>query len=248
MRSSPGSLNGANAPMLSWRSCIAPRWDGMSEQEITMSVQTYPPPGQLVDVGGYRLHIICAGEGGPTVVPEAGLIGLALSWSLVQPEVAKFTRVCAYDRAGYGWSDPNLIGIHPTSQRLVHELHTLLVNASIAGPYVLVAHSFGGLNVRLFANQYPNDVIGVVLIDSANEFVEPRFIEAGRKSLLESVTNNLRFQVRLTQSGIARWLLRQLIMFTTPALKKISPELRAMWLNQYLDPKNPRVAVQESVE
>ena len=127
-----------------------------------MPVQTYPPLGQLVDVGGYRLHIVCIGEGSPTVVLEAGLIGLVLAWSLVQPNISHFTRVCAYDRAGYGWSDPNPTEIPPTSQRLIHELHTLLLNTSVEGPYILVAHSFGGLNARLFAHEYPHETAGLV--------------------------------------------------------------------------------------
>ena len=92
----------------------------------------YPPPGQLVDVGGYRLHLYCTGEGGPTVVLEAVSGGLAIDWAWVQPEVARATRVCAYDRAGRGWSDP---GPAPRDARqLARELHTLLANAAVPGP------------------------------------------------------------------------------------------------------------------
>lgn len=127
----------------------------------------YPAPGQMVDVDGFRLHLHCTGKGGPTVVIDSGLGSFSLDWHLVQPEVAKFTRVCTYDRAGYGWSDP---GPQPrTSQQIVRELHMLLVNAGIKGPYVLVGYSLGGMNVRLYTHQYPDEVVGIVLVDSAHE-------------------------------------------------------------------------------
>jgi pimeloyl-ACP methyl ester carboxylesterase len=133
--------------------------------------RSYPPPGQLVDVGGYRLHLYCTGEssdGRPTVVLETGLGGFATSpdWALVQPEVAKTTRVCAYDRAGLGWSDP---GPQPRdAQHVAAELHTLLQNSHTPGPYVLVGWSYGGLYVRAYANQYQGEVAGLVLIDSSS--------------------------------------------------------------------------------
>ena len=101
--------------------------------------QRYPPPGSLVDVGGHKLHLRCSGQGEPTVVLEAGLSSPALVWSLVQPQVAAFARVCSYDRAGYGWSDT---GPKPRSaERIADELHRLLINANVPGPYVLVGHS-----------------------------------------------------------------------------------------------------------
>ena len=129
--------------------------------------RAYPPPGRLVDVGGYRLHINCVGTGSPTVVIEAGWGDWSATWSSrVQPEVAGTTRICTYDRAGLGWSEPG--PLPRTSQQFVQELHTLLVNADIAGPYVLVGHSLGGLTVRLFAHEYPAEVAGVVLVDAMN--------------------------------------------------------------------------------
>lgn len=132
--------------------------------------QKYPPPGELVDIGGYRLHIHCSGpEGasGPTVVMDAGIGECSLGWGLVQPEIARFVRVCTYDRAGLGWSDP--APTPRTSQQIVSELHTLLTNAGIKPPYVLVGHSFGGLNARLYTNQFPEEVAGIVLVDSTHE-------------------------------------------------------------------------------
>ncbi len=130
----------------------------------------YPAPGQLVDVGGYRLHIQCVGTGSRTVVLDAGLGGSSLDWNLVQPELGRSTHVCAYDRAGMGWSDP---GPKPrTPRQIANELHTLLTNAGIAGPYVLVGHSLGGKNVRLFALQHPEEVVGMVLVDARSEYVD----------------------------------------------------------------------------
>jgi pimeloyl-ACP methyl ester carboxylesterase len=126
-----------------------------------------PPIGQLIDIGGYRLHIACQGEGSPTVVMEAAIGETGLLWSLVQPAVAKRTCACVYDRAGYGWSDPSL---RPrTAQVMVEELHTLLGTAQVPGPYVLVGHSLGGLVVRLYAARHPQQVAGMVLVDSAHE-------------------------------------------------------------------------------
>lgn len=130
-------------------------------------VKQYPPPGQMIDVGGYRLHLDCRGQGSPTVLLEAGLNDFSVQWARVQPAVAQFTRVCAYDRAGLGWSEPSP---HPrTSATMVAELHTLLRKAGEPGPYVLVGHSFGGITMRQFARHYPVTVVGLVLVDSAHE-------------------------------------------------------------------------------
>ncbi len=132
----------------------------------------YPPFGKRIDVGGYQLHLNVRGEGNPTVVMEYGLGGLSPVWSLVESEVAKFTQVCTYDRAGYGWSDSSP---YPrTSEYMVKELHILLTNAGVEGPYILVGHSLGGLNMRQFASQYPDKVLGLVLVDAvpANVYTE----------------------------------------------------------------------------
>lgn len=127
----------------------------------------YPPPGRVIDVDGHRLHIHCMGEGSPTVILEAALNGCSIDWCQVEPEVARFTRVCTYDRAGYGWSDP---GTRPrTATRMAQELHTLLAQSKIEPPYVLVGHSYGGQLVRVYADQYPDDVVGMVLVDSSHE-------------------------------------------------------------------------------
>ncbi len=128
--------------------------------------RAYSPPGQLVDVGGYRLHINCVGTGSPTVVIDAGWGDWSGGWSRVQPEAAKTTRVCTYDRAGMGWSEPG--PLPRTAEQFAKELHTLLHHAAIPGPYVLVGHSMGGAPVRVFAHTYAAEVAGVVLIESMN--------------------------------------------------------------------------------
>jgi pimeloyl-ACP methyl ester carboxylesterase len=121
-----------------------------------------PAPGRLVAVDGRRMHLHCTGDGRPTVILDAGLGGWSLDWSLVQPEIARFTRVCAYDRAGLGWSDP---GPAPRdAQQAVRELHDLLAE-SPPGPLLLVGHSNGGLRVLLYAGAYPEEVAGLVLVD-----------------------------------------------------------------------------------
>ncbi|MGH1395633.1 MAG: alpha/beta fold hydrolase [Trichormus sp.] len=124
-----------------------------------------PSPGQLIDVGGYRLHLYTAGKSSPTVILEHSLGGIE-GYLLVQ-EIAKLTRVCIYDRAGYGWSDHSP---HPrTSQQIVTELDSLLTQAGIEPPYILVGNSFGSYNVRLYAHYFPEKVIGIVLTDGLHE-------------------------------------------------------------------------------
>ena len=128
--------------------------------------KNFPPPGNLIDVGGFKMHIHCVGEGSPTVILEALSGGFSSYWAWVQPEVAKQVRVRAYDRAGYGWSESDSEPESP--ERTAHNLHVLLTNAGIEGPYVLVGHSKGGLYVRQYAEMYPREVAGLVLLDSSH--------------------------------------------------------------------------------
>ena len=131
--------------------------------------RNYPPPGQLVDVGGYQMHLYCTGvnvDGSSTVILEQGLGGISSGWALVQAEVARSTRVCSYDRAGMGWSDSS--SKPRDAQHIAQELHTLLHNANIPGPYIFVGWSFGGLYVREYAGQYGDEVAGLVLLDSSH--------------------------------------------------------------------------------
>jgi pimeloyl-ACP methyl ester carboxylesterase len=133
--------------------------------------QGSPSLDKLVDVGGgRRLHISCSGtnvDRGPTVILEAGFGNASAVWNRVQPEVAKFARVCSYDRAGLGASDP--VAAQRTVVSAAEDLHALLAAAKIAGPYVLVGHSLGGILARLYASYYPAEVAGMVLVDSAHE-------------------------------------------------------------------------------
>jgi pimeloyl-ACP methyl ester carboxylesterase len=149
-------------------------------------------------VGGYQLHIQCTGTGSPTVVLDAGLTGMSLDWYLVQAEIAKTSRVCSYDRAGMGWSDP---GPQPrTPSRIAGELHTLLTNAGIPGPYVLVGHSLAGKNVRMFAIQHPDKVAGMVLVDARGESMDANISPADRAAFEQEIADSA------TQYGVLRRL------------------------------------------
>jgi len=125
-----------------------------------------PAPGKMVDLGGYRLHLYCTGEGGPTVVFDHGLSSSYLAWHSVQPEVAKFTRVCSYDRAGNGWSDRS--SKPRTTKIMAEELDMLLANGGEAPPFVMVGHSAGALDVVSYAREYPGKVAGLVLVDGSH--------------------------------------------------------------------------------
>jgi pimeloyl-ACP methyl ester carboxylesterase len=177
---------------------------GVSYQALAGSVDegNYPPPGRMIDVGGHRLHLYCTGEGSPTVVLEAGL-GLGMvTWRKVQPPVSRLTRVCSYDRAGYGWSEGG--PLPRTSSRVSEELRTLLQKSGERGPWVLVGHSLGGLYVRYFAATYPADVSGMVLVDSSHEDQSqpPRWFRiAVKAATLSGITRLLvRFEDPATQA------------------------------------------------
>ena len=134
--------------------------------ESEADIAKHPAPGRLVDVGGYRLHLLCVGQGSPTVIFEAGLADDSLTWSAVQPAIAKTTRTCSYDRAGYGWSDPS-----PKlrdAKTIAEELHTLMNKGGISAPLILVGHSVGGMYMREYASLYRPDVEGMVLVDSSS--------------------------------------------------------------------------------
>ena len=186
--------------------------------------QTYPAPGQQVDIGGFSLHIHCIGEGSPTVILEAGTGGSSLDWSLVQPAIAQTTRVCAYDREGYGWSDS---ADHPrSSQQVAADLHTLLTNAHIDGPYILVGHSIGVIHNQAYADQYPDAVAGLLMVDRPP--VE-YYLNAGLSDdeivATELGTGALSMARLLTTLGIAR-----LANFVpSPVSGDLPPELRPVY-------------------
>ena len=130
----------------------------------SLDARAYPMPGQLVDVGGHRLHLHCTGSGSPTVILEPGGGAASSDFGWIAPAVARETTVCVYDRAGRGWSDAT--DSPQDGAHIAADLHTLLERAQVPGPYVLAGHSFGGLYVQSFAAQFPDQVAGLVLLDS----------------------------------------------------------------------------------
>lgn len=153
----------------------------------------FPQEGRSVDVGGFRLNIDCSGtavSGIPTVILESGSGVPAIGWNFVQPDIAKFARVCSYDRAGYGWSDPPIV-THRTSLQVAKELHVLLQNASVPPPYVLVGHSLGGYNIRVFNGQYPNEVAGAVFVDSSHPD-QLQYMTPQMKKLMDDQVKSMR--------------------------------------------------------
>jgi pimeloyl-ACP methyl ester carboxylesterase len=199
----------------------------------------YPAPGQLVDVGGYKMHINCTGQGSPTVILAAGTADFSTTWVYVQPEVAKLTRVCSYDRAGMGWSEPS--PDPRTANATVEELHTLLVNAGVQGPYVLVGHSLGGMHMRVYARSYPDEVAGLIQVDSLHEdqvVLDPVFAkvnqENARQFRMLTLLNSTGLMALVPQSipnlGLpddvyAQW---QAVLATTPYFETTIAELLSM--------------------
>jgi pimeloyl-ACP methyl ester carboxylesterase len=150
----------------------------------------YAQPGQLVSVDGFRLNLYCMGSGSPTVVFDSGWEDWAPAWSTVQPEIAKWTRACSYDRAGAGFSDP---GPMPRSSvHIAEELRTALHHAGIAGPYILVGNAFGGDNVRVFADLHMSEVAGLVLVDADPDDVEPQAMREGELRGIARIVSQLR--------------------------------------------------------
>jgi pimeloyl-ACP methyl ester carboxylesterase len=216
----------------------------------------HPPPGRLVSVGDHCLHIYETGEGSPTVVLDAALGGSCLSWAHVQPEVARFARVCSYDRAGMGWSDG---GPEPrTALRTADELHDLLHNAGVPGPYVLVGHSYGGFTARIYAAKYPDEVAGLVLLDvpDANEWLrnpeQKRRARYGamlsRRGALVARLGIARLVAHLAASGavgaartgayiISTGILRGHIDYILAPLVRVPPEFRSALRMFWTGPK-----------
>ena len=186
-----------------------------------MSAHRYPPPGRLVSAGSYSIHVDCRGTGSPPVVFESGNGGTSLDWTLVQPRIARTTRACSYDRAGFGWSDA--APVH-TLERMRHDFELVLAEAG-PGPYVLVAHSFGGLLVLDYAARHPDRVAGLVLVDAADKptyevmrKLFPSFESNGRKAAVLTRAASV-----LTRFGVTR-LLNQ-----PAAPKTVAPSVRSAY-------------------
>jgi pimeloyl-ACP methyl ester carboxylesterase len=174
---------------------IAAGW--IYERVAELRDQRFKSPGVLVDIGGRRMNLICSGSGTPTVVLEPGAGEFALLVSALQHRVASFTRVCSYDRAGYGWSDPAPAG--RSFDERAADLDHLLDRAGVNGPYVLVGASYGGLLVRKFAQLQPQKVAGMVLVDAAEEEIVFRHL-----ALLRTAIASQRIAGGLAEFGVMR--------------------------------------------
>ncbi len=159
-------LKSACAPLLASVLSAAP--------VVSLAGDAPPPTGSLVDTGSGKLHLRCMGSGGPSVIFEAGLGGSSLEWDTIQTSLQRVTRTCAYDRAGLGWSDAT--DKPRTSSMMVDELRGLLHAGDVPPPYIIVAHSFGGYNAQLFARRYPEETVGVVLVDASHPNQVHRFL------------------------------------------------------------------------
>jgi pimeloyl-ACP methyl ester carboxylesterase len=150
-------------------SCLAVLASLLQASACALTADPSPPPplGRLVDLGGRRLHLHCLGSGSPAVIVENGSNGFSLDWALVQPEVAKFTQICTYDRAGYAWSERG--PARGSVEQTIDDLHLLLRKAGIKPPYVLVGASIGGIHTRAYQRRYPEEVVGLVLDDPTSD-------------------------------------------------------------------------------
>jgi pimeloyl-ACP methyl ester carboxylesterase len=188
---------------------------GIIYQAVASSVDAgrFPPPGRMVDVGGYNMHMYCIGEnvqGSPTIVLDASYPATVSSWVWIQPQLAVETRVCSYDRAGEGWSDPS--PAEPTMQSMASELHALLENSGETGPYILVGHSWGGAVTRLFAHQFPEEVSALVWIEATHP---DTWIRQG--------------EVETTLGGISPEMIAGIPSLTSVGLFRLVPSLRGDW-------------------
>lgn len=196
------------------------------------------PPGRLFSVGTHRLHLHCEGEHTPTVVFESGLAGLSLEWLEIQRQLATRARTCAYDRAGYGWSEP---GPEPrTSARIVDELQRLLARAGIKGPLILVGHSFGGLNAQLYAHRYPHQVAGLLLIEASHADQIERF-KRPPLNLNTAPSNRWRMPAFAAEAGLPQHFPSA---WRNIALQILySPRTRNAFANEYLSLRESAAAV-----
>lgn len=200
----------------------------------------YPAPGRFVDIGGYKLHINESGQGSPTVILDAGFACFSLVWNCVQPHIAEFAHVYSYDRAGLGWSEKSPLS--RTSTNMVKELHTLLEKVQAPKPYILVGHSFGGLIMQLYANTYPDEVFGLVLVDSSHESILEKSWEFNRNyfSLLPWAAEKWHkllywcgFETVSNFTGVRAIYLKSL---AKNGIATISPSIKEIFISRLLSP------------
>lgn len=195
---------------------------GVSAQQVSS-----PPIGRLYTVHERSMHLYCTGSGSPTVILEGGVGGFSLTWSPVQDELSRLTRVCSYDRAGYGWSAPNGDAFDMTAA--VDDLHTLLDAANIPPPYLFVAHSFGGVTARAYHATYPDAVVGMVLLDAVHPDMPERI--AGYPDALSRQLDGLRMM-----SGFARMTFVQEDA-NAPIPSEVAPSVNDLYMEKILEPQ-----------
>lgn len=202
--------------LLSVTGCVA--------QQIAMrkDIEQYPAPGTMVSIGPNKLHLYCMGEAGasPTVLLDGGATFISTGWQWVTDDLSKTTRVCAFDRSGIGWSEE---GVHPyEGPQITKELHTLVRNADIATPFVLVGHSLGGNLGRIYYDHYPNDLAGLIMIEPGdpeiflNDYAEERGHPAERTEGIRPCGNRCRMVTVAAHLGIVRFALGQVDMLHDP--------------------------------
>ncbi len=188
------------------------------------------PPGRLINVDGKRTHIVLKGKGTPTVVLEGGIGTISTMWNPILDAVAEFTTVCTFDRPGYAWSDAT--DAPRTSRQMASELVALLEAANLPGPYVLVGHSIGGLNAKLFAAMYPKRVAGLILLDAVDESVFE--ISADFRSSMIAIARLFTMLGTMARTGVLPMLTRLLgTRAAPPYVAKLSTHDRAEVLAQY---------------
>ncbi|MFK7801490.1 MAG: alpha/beta fold hydrolase [Anaerolineae bacterium] len=215
---------------------------GAIYQQVATSAdqEKYPPYGELVQVGDHKLHIHCIGQGSPTIIVDNGGGNWSITWLELQERLAEKTRVCVYDRAGLGSSEP---GPMPrTSDVMVNELHQLLQNANVPQPYVLVGHSLGGYNARIYQDRYPNEVAGIALVEAGHEEQWSR--------LPQEISDLVDEQIMIGKIGRALSYVGLLRLIAPPELKQLPPDLRAAHTAAMVTPKtlNAIIAEVESAE
>jgi pimeloyl-ACP methyl ester carboxylesterase len=201
------------------------------------------PPGERVDIGGYGLNLHRGGQGSPAVVFDTGLGTTALLWARVLPLVSDFTTTCAFDRAGYGASDPAPGHLPRTSAQIVQEARLLLQKAGVAPPYVLVGHSFGAINMTWYALHHPEEVAGLVLVDPSH----PQMFERvpGMPSS-RSMTRGMRVVAALSRWGVLKPFSSLLARGVFPQIKTFPPEMRTALVAMSAQSQNFAAALREA--
>jgi len=219
---------------------------GVTYQQIGLrrDAGQFPPPGEMVDIGTHRLHLYCMGEatGAPTVILEAGATFIATGWQWVMMHLSHVTRVCAYDRSGFGWSEE---GVQPyDGLQSAEEFHLLLENAGIDAPVVLVGHSLGAMLGRIYYDQYPEDLAGLVMIEPADpeiflrEDAEDRGYMVERTSGIRPCNNRCRIVTAATHLGLTRFILGTVELLQDPLYP---PRAAQAYIARMSHPSNARI-------